>query len=284
MKAAAYTLIFLLALTSCDDFFDSPIDYDIETPPPSLVINGLMQPNTPPVIEISTSVPVFESNLQPFYLPNATAVMYENGVFWDSLQYDQIPGWGPSDLAYVSSKNVKPGQNYSIQVTHPGYTAASAITPMPNAVEPSEFKWISKADLKANLVLPALGSNQYYYIRFRDNSWTVRFRSNSPVLEYEEDAFDFSDGQEWFYWAYVRPELMDGKDQDVAVEFDYTAFLPDSILVELFVLEEDLYKQNRGLLNSDPDNPFSEPTQVHTNVQNGYGVFSAYGFTATRVE
>ena len=68
------------------------------------------------------------------------------------------------------------------------------------------------------------------------------------------------------------------------MEFENMFVDPNTLLMDLFVLEEDLFKQNRGLANHEPDNPFSEPAQIHTNVQNGYGVFTSYALTQTPIK
>ena len=61
-------------------------------------------------------------------------------------------------------------------------------------------------------------------------------------------------------------------------------FIPDTVFLDLYILEEDLFKQGIGLYGFEIGNPFAEPRQIHSNIVNGYGVFSAYALTRTEVQ
>ena len=283
MKKAIYIFLISFALTGCEQFFDSPIPYFVESPEPRLVVNATLSPNNVATVEVSHSVPVFGSTQTPQTLNQAQVVMFENGVFWDSLILDYAGGW-IGDSAYFSSKDVNAEANYSVVVKHPDFERASAVTVVPELTSPINFKWIEVNEGQAKFTLPPLKLGEYYYLRFETDMFWPRFRSNSPILEFDDDAFiDFGGGDQGFSWAYVRPEIMNGQQQEVVVEFIENFRDPKLVFMKLFVLSEDLFKQNRDLANFNPDNPFSEPTQIHTNVQNGYGVFSAYSLTTTKI-
>lgn len=282
MKKAIYIFLISFALTGCEEFFDSPIPYFVESPESRLVVNATLTPNDVATVEVSNSVPVFGPLEFPDVISGAQVVMFENGVLWDSLIYSAVDQFG--DSAYISSKGVNAEANYSVVVKHPDYESASAVTLVPKPTSPIKFKWIDVDEGKAKFTLPPLKSGEYYYLRFETDVFWATFRSNSPILEFDEDAFiDFGGGEQGFTWAYVRPEIMNGKQQEVVVEFVEEFSDPKLVFMKLFVLSEDLFKQNRDLANYDPDNPFSEPTQIHTNVENGYGVFSAYSLTNTKI-
>ena len=273
------------SLTACEDFFDSRIDYFVESPDPKLVVNATLTPGPRAIVEVSHSVPVFGSTDYPKILGDAVVLMYEDGVFWDSLSFNLAPPYF-YDSAFVSSKQVQAEANYSISVKHNGFSEAHAVTTIPKPTTPTNFTWQDYHGRKAKFTLPALRNNEYYYIWFGSQNYSgIYFKSNSPILEFDNDAFfDLEGGDYGYGWAYVRPELMNGKNQEVVVELLDDGYAQNDVFINLFVLNVDLFKQHRDLLNFDPDNPFSEPTQIHVNVENGYGVFSAYSTTVTPIQ
>lgn len=283
MKKTVSILLTALILTACEDFFDSPIDYDIERPDPSLVVNAQLSPGQIPTVEVSNSASVFSNNPNDITVQtDAVVIMKADGVFWDTLSYDGMLGY------FYAPNAIQPNKNYSIHVAHPDFKTANATTSVPSFVNPVTFEWVDKDAGRAKLRLTPLTNNRYYFIRFIDDNFggAIWFRTASPVLETESDPFSAIDGgDEYFYEGWIRPERMNGAEQEIIVELNnYNWGTLDQVSVQLTVLEEDLFRYQRDLRNADPDNPFAEPVQVHSNVIDGYGLFSAFAQTLTPIQ
>ena len=280
-------LISAITLVSCEDFFDSPIDYDIEIPDPKLVVNAQLSPNAPAIVEVSNSVPIFgTSGKEISWQGNAVVVLYEDGIVWDTLLYQAVGGNFWLDSAFVSSKPIQEGAVYAITVNHPDFDAVQASTRVPAFTVPITFAWVDVTRQLATIKLPALPAGQYYFIRFEDpNGNWIYFKSNNPIVEFGDDAFiDFGGDDFGFYEGWIRPERMNGTDQEIGIEFSYGITNPNDVLAYITVVDEDLFRYRLDLSNYDPDNPFNEPVQVQSNVEGGYGLFSAYASTRTPIQ
>ena len=76
MRQTLLFSILALLLCSCsEEFFNSKLDYFVESPDSRLVVHSALSPGEPPVVEVSYSIPVFGSEQTPYDLPNAKVLM-----------------------------------------------------------------------------------------------------------------------------------------------------------------------------------------------------------------
>lgn len=108
---------------------------------PKLAISGYLYPDSCTVI-ISVSKNTFPKSFGKIPLitgEQVAVVLYENGVFFDSLRpySKRVIGSNPIDSiqnGYVSLKKATPGASYRLNVSCPGYPSVSAQTTLPVAV------------------------------------------------------------------------------------------------------------------------------------------------------
>ena len=282
-----FSILALLHWSCTEEFFNSKLDYFVESPDSRLVVHAALSPGETPVVEVSYSIPVFGIEQTPYNLPNAKVLMYEDGLLWDSLSYQSF---GFETGVFASTKPVERAKSYSISVRHTNFEEATAVAQVPEPVAPSQLSWVQPGGMDVRMTLPGLPPERYYYLSFtatESMGWEekIYFSSNSPFLEFDSDAgVDLGDGDEIFEWAYVRPDIMGGSSKEIVVSFSPSFFIPDTVFLDLYILEEDLFKQGIGLNAFEIGNPFAEPEQIHSNIVNGYGVFSAYALTRTEVQ
>lgn len=282
-----FLILASLHLGCSEDFFNAKLDYFVESPDSRLVLHSALSPGASPVVEVSYSIPVFGSEQTPYDLPNAKVLMYEDGLLWDSLSYQSF---GFETGVFISAKSIQSAKGYSISVRHTNFEEATAVAQVPEPVAPSQLSWVQPGGMDVRMTLPGLPPDGYYYLSFTTTEsvgWEekIYFTSNSPFLEFDSDAgIDLGDGEEIFEWAYIRPDIMGGSSKEIVVHFSPFFFIPDTVFLDLYILEEDLFKQGIGLNGFESGNPFAEPQQIHSNVVNGYGVFSAYALSRTQVQ
>ena len=78
-------------------------------------------------------------------------------------------------------------------------------------------------------------------------------------------------------FAYFTDELFDGESKRLFVQMNKPKGVFDHFYIELKAFSKDLYmfKETKKELNSDSNNPLfvSEPIFLHSNIENGYGIF-----------
>jgi hypothetical protein len=98
----------------------------------------------------------------------------------------------------------------------------------------------------------------------------VDLESNDPLLE--------ADNQGPFSGLLLKDILFDGKN--VGITFVSTSGLygESSFRLRLKTLSEDCFKyvSTNVLQQSTSGDPFAQPTNVHNNIENGYGIFAGY--------
>ena len=92
--------------------------------------------------------------------------------------------------------------------------------------------------------------------------------SDMSVTGVYEDKLIFSD------------ELFDGKNKSFSIEIEKSNLWSSNdsvdLEVDLYSLSYDMYMYFITLESQSYDSPFSEPVIVHSNINNGYGIFAGY--------
>ena len=209
------------------------------------------------------------------------------------------PLFHAGDGFYRSSNGHRPvaGTPYTLQVSAPGYEDIEAVGTVPVPV-PVAFthevtrRSASYADLDVTIHLtdPPDQDNSYYiaavFSRFVDQG---RVRVNhlpfhtkdAAILIESGDAFG-PDGSSDFGDAIFSDALFDGVAHDIVLELTTPLENPSvfrgTLEVYLYSVSKTYYDyMTTYKVHEDVrDNPFAEPVQVHTNVQNGFGVFAGF--------
>lgn len=285
----------VLILGACTGDFHIDPDYDKK-----LVIQSLFKAGDTIKIEIFRNAALSDAiggeyGYRNYYaMPGATVLLYEGDRLVDTMYTKRYKSVFESKL--VAQENKK----YSVQVSHEGYPTAYATTVIPAAVPIQSVPYAVSSDsmnmkLQINVGQPMLDIN-YYLIRMH----TVYHQTGKKRREFynidptfgDELTFDFNSLSinsdiEKVFQVDISDELVN-KDA-----LSYQCILPlstglaydkvndiklnDTIVVELYSIPHDLYKYNQVTKQYQQNQSANaEPINMHTNVENGLGLFVGY--------
>ena len=259
----------LLFISCSEDFFNKPIDLDIDDHTSKLAGTAFLggDEDTDRVL-VSYSIGPFDSNVTGNQvIENATVTLSGNNevvTFAPMAQYDFFLANNPL--------NFVPNKEYTLTVEVPNYETISAKQVYPETVE----------------ILEASINENTFKIKFNDNANTQDFYL---LRLYKKDL----NGGDFFYNKWIEPfgtqtkysgfcnecvifndDTFNG-DTNVEIVVSHGYYNPDTTYkAVLFHVTEDFYKYDVTLDNSNnaEDNPFVEPVILHRNFENGYGVFT----------
>ena len=270
-------LIILYSLLSCKKV----IDIELPAADPKIVVNSFFTNNSPIKVHLSKSIGTLES-LYP-ECTDASVIMKENNIIIDTMYFKS--GYYYSHILAGSEKN------YALEVHTPGMEPVSCEDLIPertilkslictDSVLTDEDGMIIN-ELKIEFQDPAGPS--FYEVELsaedttRNYIWRPWFKKNTDpiitstgLLDYEPRTLIFTD------------KMFDGKHTTVKVYFSYDwehnyklKFFFRSISESYFRYKE---KQFAYLFSLDNDifRGMSEPINLYSNINGGYGIFAGY--------
>jgi hypothetical protein len=232
------------------------------------------------------------------FIENAVAVLYENGVIKDTLDYD------PGEKRYRSVVMAVSGRTYRLTVEAPGFMTVEATAIAPLEIPTTSISHIRNARLDADgmplddvtfrFTDPAVEKN-YYLAELNSATWGGGFTSNFCVYSYDAvieqfqgslDPFENGDCILNTEVLYTDPAF-NGRTKEITLSTNDANLMAfedpltgDSIRSYLknYNLSEDYYKYIKSGIGLElvDENPFIEPVVRKGNVKNGYGLFTVY--------
>jgi hypothetical protein len=296
-RIVLYTLI-VIASAACE----KTVKIEIPKKDPKLVINGLLVKGETVSLHVGKSRGVLEPDnfttglLEQYTVKNAVVALFENGVSIDTLLYRT------SDYTYHSPRNRAPrdGAVYMIKATAPGFTmTAEAVSPVPSQSVTAGVVWnrnvrtnssgYSEDDIIIKLNDPAAEKNFYLIQVFMAMPYSfvpVHCVStlDRDIEQLQEDA-DPLDTENCFDGTklLMKDENFNGGTKQLKLSVEslvtYTHPINGKVYrphIKVYRITEDQFRFVRSMevYDAASDNPFAEPTNVYTNVKNGYGIFS----------
>lgn len=272
-------LIVMLAffLQSCEK------DADIEVPKvdPRMVLSCFVSPDQETIKAVlRVSDPVFGSgnNVDPYMpLEGATITLRHGNGAGINMTYDMISG---TYTLPGSAFPIELGETYTIIASHPDYATISATTTVP-ASNP-------QIDEFTVLDVDTVFTNFDSYI---DYSLKARWRLTSGIGQYYILQFDnriqYDDGSGIIYTQldYLGSTFIQNSDNEASFNRTYqlqgSYFMAEPGLDSELVLtvvnaSEEYYRFHKSIQNINYGDPFSEPTLIYDNVENGLGIFAAF--------
>lgn len=308
--ASALLLVLTLTWSGCD--FQRTVDVDGPKPSPKLVVNGEIIPSRPWRVDVSRSVGAFEpgdTEDSTFTITDATVTVSHDDAEQGPLRLDS--------LNQYSTRQFTPrvGQKYTVRVTAPELgtvTATDRVPPAPSArltdreMDPAGPYYDHTLQLTVD---DPPDTTNYYHIALRQNVYyrdstsidttgiidirEFKTRSRSIVnemgrdAELEDEELNSYSGRE----ATFRDVLFDGTEYQISLQVaGRFSFSSREARVEyilyLSALSEDTYQflRTSRLQSRVEENPFAEPVEVHSNVEDGYGVVGARNVDTLRAE
>lgn len=267
---------------------EKEVNLDIEAHVPRLVVNSILHPQQPAKVYVSTSGGAYEPI--DSFLTQATVLL------WSGNQVDTLHQ--ASDRWYYSSVSIETDKPYRMVVSHSNYTSVEATEQVPASV-PFHFEnYVPKAGMSEKGVYYSSvdvvfndppNQTNYYMFWAPEPDWVHRGRngtfvwggiwSNDPFVQTEE---------QYSYTRHFLPfsdALFDGKQASITIHFYYSE-LVDAMQIHLRCLSESHYKYSKSLIKhiegkfADVLWGTTDPANLYSNIQNGYGIFAGYSATS----
>ncbi|MFA5815666.1 MAG: DUF4249 domain-containing protein [Bacteroidales bacterium] len=282
LQLAAIMAVFGLA--SCEKI----IDISIPDKERKIVVNGLISPDKPVRINLSRSLSVLEPD-SLILIKGADVNLFSGSNLIGKLLEDT------GGFYYLPDFKPQVGETYRLTAAYDDLkpVEATAIIPPPVpfiSVDTATLtgEW-GQQELRVSVKFndPAGVKNIYGFgvdVTYKEfdygtMTWTGKKLSHPAYLSGNLDRFLKDESHNFGGKLYFEDFLFDGLMK--TVEFglsDYSFFESDTIWLDvkmeqidpsyyLYALSNEAYQQAHG-------NPFSEPVQVYTNVNGGFGIFS----------
>lgn len=293
-------LLFTILFSGCEKY----IDFEGENKPPRLVLNGVMRPDSVFEIALSNSLGYIDIGTINPVTDGEVRVYNDLNVQVDELQH-------LGEGIYRGTFIPQIGERYTVRASSPGFSEITAedFIPVPVAIadwdtlttptnqdpffEGDELKisfTISDPAGVANFYHMELFMVQEYYLETIYDPFTgeftydtiyysnpleqrIGFQFNDPLLTSE---YNNTLGENWVYAVSITfsDEIFDGNTRTFSV--NTTSFrLAGRYEIRLSSISSDLsrYLRTRARYEYVSGDPFSEPVQVFSNIENGLGIW-----------
>ncbi len=287
MKNIIISLLIVSTFISCQKV----LELDEDTKTSKLVVNSLFDNQKRWEVKVTRSLSVLD-NGQLMDVDRANVSIYEGTSLVTNLTYD--------GEKYIPLGLVSPpisGKEYRVEVSALNYKSVSAKDICPVSVPIIRVSTDTSINsFNENVVTfdvtfqdPA-GSNNYYGLGLEISRYTILSNTSGgfdttlldvyePFINSTNPLVDNSGTNNFSQTLTFKDNLIDG--ELTTLSFDYTYFFianPNEYYVsklKLYSFSEATYnytKSYEAFRNTD-GNPFAEPVQVFTNVENGFGIF-----------
>jgi hypothetical protein len=270
-------ILFCLAIASCD----LVVDIDVPFEKKQLVVNCDFNPEEVWSSYISLNKHILDT-LEHARVTNAFVVVYENDQPIDTLVHVEN-GKYESDFGKPFA-----GKTYSIRVQAENYETATAQSLIPN-VTPIDNVTVTE---------PVRGSMDYrteIEVAFSDNLYENNFYQIKVFSRFDRLGEDFQvepslqivetivddpseniEVTDWRTGVLLKDAFFNGKKRVLSMKTRYPG--GSNFIVELRTLSKDYYDYyiTRSLQEASNGDPLSQPINVYSNIENGFGIFAGY--------
>ena len=292
MKKLFLLLSISLVYISCEKVI--PFEGDVNIP--KLVINSIFQSDSTFKVHVSSSRSVIDTASFQNIEDAIVTIKDDNGSTIETLNYVE-------NGFHIGQTFPQENQTYNLEVTHPNYTNVTSSDSLPspiiiNSIDTSTIVDPINGDrLQITLDFEDPESAQNYYLieTYSVNEYLVI--KNSDTTDYELDTIKqlmiltdevFQNGSSPFREQGLFNDLLfNGQNKALELEIPYDNFSGIevgyewsyktlSVRVYLHNISKSYYyyRTSLELYQSASGNPFAQPVQVYSNIENGFGVFA----------
>lgn len=245
---------------------------DLPEVDPKLVLNAWIQPGDSIIrASLTHSYPVGKAHNWNDNPDVTDAVVYlRNGSQNLQLVYD---GMERVYKAAGAGFSLVPGQACTISADAPGYPAVDGTTTIP---DPGPVG-IGYLGVKQSWDEDWGGEVLRYSFKLQDPPGRENYYRVMLAVSYEDDtSFDMAYYREPEYGSPVISDL--NKDgEDILISFvDGYQGMPYYIKLIVFTTDEAYYHYHKSVYTYTGDDPFAEPVQIYSNINNGLGAIGSY--------
>ncbi len=301
MKNILYTTIAILFIfSSCE----KKLDIDLPESEKKIVVNGIVNPDSLMTVRVSKSLNVLD-NGEVQYLSDASVKLYKDDVFVESLNN--------MDSGYFKTTVVPEiNSNYNLTVDYAGLNSVNASINLQEPVQIISIDTITEVQInnygdgfietsfithfnikisddasKANYYFLSLSALIPIYDIVGEDLIIVGYEEGNMYFESDDPVFRNSDSftLDNMYGFVFSDEMFNGIEYTLDIDH-YLNKLDDQGLneygtmyyVKLLTVTKDVYNYvtSYNLNQYTQYDPFAQPVQILTNVENGLGLFSGY--------
>lgn len=285
-------LLIMLIYLSCER------NIEVELPPvvEKIAVKGLFSTDKIFSLKISHSKHIFDTT-STFHLDNVVVDFYENKTFIETLVNKGSIFEG---LKFISPTGFKCSEKntYKINVSATGFETVFAENTVP---VPVQIITVDTSTVIAELpdwyfghlgpynqIRPLLECRirfndlpdvqNYYTLQVETQTGQLPYVSYDQIVEYLLNNEDANCGWECIYHykkVCFSDKLMDGEEYELVILLD-KELLKGKTYFKLYSLSREYYFYKKSVMQSFDSqlDPFAEPVQVYSNIQNGVGIFA----------
>lgn len=260
---------------------------------PKIVVNSLFTPDSMWRIHVSQSKSISSTSNMTF-LSNASVKLFDQSQ--QLIATLQHAGQG-----YYTASGVTPGENqaYSIEVSAPGYTSVTATNHTTSSIPLIHVDTATSTDSEGNQQMevtvqfsdPAGISNYYLleligkYKQFNAETGDSVFVEEPLMLHCldpnveQTNTLDFQEKTGLFNYLMIHDDFFDGSQYGLKFRLnDWPSLKHFDLQCELRFIHASeayyLYRKSYAAYLKVVGNPFAQPVQVYSNINNGIGIFA----------
>lgn len=292
MNRLLFLLSISLAYISCEKVI--PFDGDVNTP--KLVINSIFQSDSSFKVHVSSSRSVIDTASFKNIDDAIVTIKDRNENIIETLNHVE-------NGFYKGQTFPQENQTYILEVNHPNYAniTASDSLPSPITINSVDTSTIidpingNRLQISMNFDDPEITQNYYLIETYSVNEYLVI--KNSDTTEYEldttkqfmvltDEVFQ-NGGSPWREQGLFNDLLFNGQNKTLELEIpndswsgseDGYDWSYQTLTLRLYLhnitLSYYYYRTSLELFQNASGNPFAQPVQVFSNVENGFGVFA----------
>jgi len=292
MKKLFLLLSISLVYISCEKII--PFEGDVNVP--KLVINSIFESDSTFKVHVSSSRSVIDTASFQNIEDAIVTIKDDNGNIIETLNH--IDNGFYSGQTYPSQNKI-----YTLEVNHPNYNNISASDSLPSPITINNVDTLKVEDpingdrlqISMNFDDPENTQNYYLIETYSVNEYLVI--KNSDTTEYEldttkqymvltDEVFQ-NGGSPWREQGLFNDLLFNGQNKTLELEIPYEdiseigigyewSYKTKSARVYLHNISKSYYyyRTSLELYQSASGNPFAQPVQVYSNIENGFGVFA----------
>ena len=302
MNYLSYSIILIFGFLSVS--CEKEIPFPEQESQSKLVVNSTFSVDSTWSVHVSKSIPVSQSGT-PENMTNASVqVLDASGTLIRELPHTENGFYQVADL------KPEAGQSYKIEVRADGFETASAEGHQPkdfsfSVVDTSTGTFLDFPVLYIDLEInDEVNQENYYLIQA---GWEVEFEDAIPdsysflpvhfVFDQNTENNEISSDNSGYDRIYLPDASFDGQKYQTRLAVEYPAFFDEEeeedlegiiskLIITVSSADPDLYKYTKTLdrYYYNNDELFSEPVQIHNNIQNGLGVFGGFIDKSIEVE
>lgn len=301
MKYILTSICALILFTSCEDLLTKELPLEDIGYERQIVVNAQLTSDQDTLRVLLTENISFTANQELIFIDDATVSLFQDGSEIATLVKTAESGIYIHDFGGAVGGE---GTDFRLDISHPSLTDVTTTCNMPTETSIQSLKYLENAGtlpgqtepfpgLEIKFTDPAALENFYSFSAYVDTMTfdTFIFNNDMDTIIYENNHSVYTasiDPNVEFGWTlnHLTDTNYNGSDYTVILSLEYFSDIPMEEILEKKLLKFRWYNVSKDHYQYDTSlerywagqdfGLFQEPISIHTNVENGLGIFSCY--------